>query len=49
MTVSVVENCVPKPRKRSIRKKRQLHSGDSGIFNTASGYAMKARPGPVEM
>ena len=37
MTVSVVENWVPKPRERSIKKKRTLQSGDIGILDTASG------------
>ena len=45
-TVSVVEIWVPKPSRSSIRKKSTAQTGDTGILVTASGYAMKARPGP---
>ncbi len=49
MTVSVVENCVPNPKERSMRKKRIDQSGEIGIRETASGYAMNARPAPEEI
>ena len=37
MTVSTVENWVPKPRESSIRKKRIDQRGEIGIRATASG------------
>ena len=37
ITVSVVENWVPKPRESNIMKKRTLQRGDIGILETASG------------
>ena len=36
-TVSTVENCVPKPRDKSIMKKRIDQRGEIGILETASG------------
>ena len=45
-TVSTVENWVPKPRDKSIMKKRIDQRGEIGILETASGYAMKASPAP---
>ena len=37
MTVSTVENWVPKPRERSIMKKRMDQRGEMGILETAWG------------
>ena len=37
MTVSTVENWVPKPRDKSIMKKRIDQRGEIGILETASG------------
>ena len=40
--------CVPIPRLININMKRMAHSGEMGNLVTASGYAIKARPGPVK-
>ena len=45
-THSIMENCEPKPRVSIMMKKKTDHSGATGIFDSASGYTMKARPGP---
>ena len=37
MTVSTVENWVPKPRESSIMKNRMDQRGEMGILDTASG------------
>ena len=47
MTVSVVENCVPNPRHNNMKKNKIDQRGEIGILETASGYAMKARPAPA--
>lgn len=36
------------PRKTIMIKKKAAHRGEKGIMLTARGYAMKARPGPVQ-
>lgn len=45
--VQGIHTWLSSPRNRSMRKKRQDHSGDKGIIVTALGKAMKARPGPA--
>ncbi len=34
------------PRSTIMMKKKQAHSGETGIMDTARGYAMNAKPGP---
>lgn len=46
--VSIRENWVPRPRASSMTKKRRAHTLEPGRRDTASGYTMKARPGPSE-
>ena len=46
--VSTMTNCESSASVMSMVKKRIDQSGETGIFVTASGYAMNARPKPAE-
>ena len=37
------------PSRRSMKKNKMAHKVEIGIWQTASGYAMKARPGPTKV
>lgn len=43
---SIPPNCEPMPSMSIIKKNRIAHKCGIGIRSTASGYAMKAKPGP---
>ena len=45
--VSTKANMESRPRVSSMAKNRNDHNGETGILDTASGYAMKAKAGPL--
>ncbi len=42
-----IRTSLPRPSMNNIRKNSTDQSGDNGMRAIASGYAMKARPGPI--
>lgn len=48
-TVWTIVNCDPTPRVKSMTKNKMDQNGEIGSLATASGYAMKANPAPVQV